>query len=100
MVKSTGVLMISTHHNSKVIFEKFKFKFKILINFFPDLVENIRTGEKNNWNLNSNEFVNFASSLSNFFAQSGRINQRSNTNEQINRILVDDNNNNKCKNYN
>ena len=37
------------------------------------MVENIRTGEKNNWNLNPNEFVNFASSLSNFLAQSSKI---------------------------
>lgn len=35
------------------------------------MVENIRTGDKNNWNLSSNEFVSLASSLSNFFAQSG-----------------------------
>ena len=85
---------------------KSKFSYKIITNlklfaiyffiiwkFIKDLVENIRTGEKNNWNLNSNEFVNFASSLSNFLAQSG-ITQK-NTNNKI-----DSNQTIKCENCN
>lgn len=39
---------------------------------FQDLVENMKSGDKNNWNMSSDQFVNFASSLSNFLAQSVR----------------------------
>lgn len=40
---------------------------------FKSLVDNIRSGDKNNWNISSDQFANLASSLSNFFAQSGKI---------------------------
>ncbi len=54
----------------------------ILLFIKKALVENIRTNDRNNWNLNSNQFVNFASSLSNFFAQSGIMNKMTSNNQQ------------------
>jgi len=37
---------------------------------FQELIVNMKTADRNNWNLSSDQFVNFASSLSNFLAQS------------------------------
>lgn len=43
------------------------------------LLENIKTGEKNNWNLSSSQYVNLASSLSTFIAQSSMKNRITNS---------------------
>jgi len=37
---------------------------------FQQLIVNMKTADRNNWNLSSDQFVNFASSLSTFLAQS------------------------------
>ena len=50
-----------------------------LSSFFLALVENIRLKDKDNWNLSSDQMINFASSLRNFFTQSGlmqKVNHR------------------------
>lgn len=49
-----------------------------------DLVENMKSGDKNNWNMSSDQFVNFASSLSSFLAQSIKLQKTGNGNDQIN----------------
>ena len=41
-----------------------------IITMNKGLIENMRSGDKNNWNMSSNQFVNFASSLSSLLAQS------------------------------
>ena len=65
---------------------------------FKSLVESIRCGDKNNWNISSNQFANLASSLSNFFAQSGIMQKVNNSNGTIsinnNNITISNNNNN------
>lgn len=58
---------------------KMIFKMRLLA-----LVDNLRTGEKNNWNLSSNEFINFASSLSNFLAQSGKMHKNQTLTKTVN----------------
>lgn len=40
---------------------------------FQELIVNMKSGEKNNWNMSSDQFVNFASSLSNILTQSIKL---------------------------
>lgn len=39
-------------------------------------MENIRVKDKDNWNLSSGQFLNLASSLRNFFSQSGLMHKQ------------------------
>ena len=58
---------------------------------FKALMENIRSNDKNNWNLSTDQFFNLASSLKNFFAQSGimhRINHKVKFNDELSMIYL------------
>ncbi len=45
---------------------------------FQELIVSMKSGEKNNWNMSSDQFVNFASSLSNFLTQSIKMSSGAN----------------------
>ena len=56
-------------------------------------MENIRVKDKDNWNLNSSQFLNLASSLKNFFTHSGlmqKVNCKNlkTTNDILSKLIV------------